>query len=516
MRLGTRARGTNRVGIAALLLPMLPMLPGAPAGAATRTFPGCGATLKKCIENVPAGSKIVLKTNNKVIIPAGGLDFTKNLSLVAAKGFKPKLGPATGIAYVNWSHSADDGRITVKGIHFVQSAFAAQFSGTAVGGEVVFKNNEIDFDTGSNGDHGISIYYSDDSRGSMIIRNNHINSSGNGIDVRMQGGRNFIVGNTTTAPNLIDSAGGIFAGAAAGSPKATVANNVVHDVAGCGCGSPAGMYILVNDTPQYDVDVLNNTIVRVGDNFSGGNNAVGLQVSSPTSVGASMNVRLYNNDVVESWTGMQVDQPHDDYTVAGGGNNTFDIGEGGDVTRPEDVGTITHHDPMFVDEAGSNFRLQSTSKLRDKGKTCIESTPIPRSDAARRFRVSGGGVDVGAYEFGSKLAGSVGGISRSGNDSASTVFGTKGVDVICGLGGGDDLVGRKGNDFIFGGDGPDLVAGDEGNDRLWGQAGNDQGFGEAGRDHVNMKDGVQGNDSAHGGMGDDTCTTDPQDERQSC
>ena len=41
-------------------------------------------------------------------------------------------------------------------------------------------------------------------------------------------------------------------------------------------------------------------------------------------------------------------------------------------------------------------------------------------------------------------------------------------------------------------------------------------FGGDGNDHLNVKDGIGGNDRAYGGPGDDTCLADPGDLKVSC
>jgi hypothetical protein len=178
--------------------------------------------------------------------------------------------------------------------------------------------------------------------------------------------------------------------------------------------------------------------------------------------------------------------------------------------------------------AGSTIKLRTDQLIPiantltiDKGLRIvaapgITSTPIPRSDAARRFRVHGGGVDIGSFEFGSNLPGHVEGVSRSGSDSPDAIKGTPGVDVLCGVGGNDAIQAGGGRDFVSGGTASDQLFGGGGADRLYGDLGKDHVFGEDGGDYLNVKDGVVGNDSADGGRGSDTCKTDQNDTRISC
>lgn len=76
------------------------------------------------------------------------------------------------------------------------------------------------------------------------------------------------------------------------------------------------------------------------------------------------------------------------------------------------------------------------------GQTCIDITPLPRGDAAQKFRVAGKAVDIGAYERGSTISGSVPGFNISGADLADVVTGSSGRDILCGLGDADTLNGR--------------------------------------------------------------------------
>lgn len=102
------------------------------------------------------------------------------------------------------------------------------------------------------------------------------------------------------------------------------------------------------------------------------------------------------------------------------------------------------------------------------------------------------------------------------NPAGCTIFGTPGNDVlngtprrdvICGFGGNDRIDGRGGDDVIRGGAGDDILIGGPGNDKL---------FGEGGNDRLNVRDGVRGNDLAHGGVGVDICVRDQRDRARSC
>lgn len=108
-------------------------------------------------------------------------------------------------------------------------------------------------------------------------------------------------------------------------------------------------------------------------------------------------------------------------------------------------------------------------------------------------------------------------------DSADIIYGGKGSDAIYGNAGNDSLFGGGSSvdpmdtgDVIYAGYGADSVLGNGGDDSLYGGgsvadpsdlgdtinggAGNDQIFGNGGADNLN---GAEGNDSLHGGVGDD-------------
>ena len=163
----------------------------------------------------------------------------------------------------------------------------------------------------------------------------------------------------------------------------------------------------------------------------------------------------------------------------------------------DQVETPTSVAPAFLDPGTGDYRLGPLSELRNAGVTCIAGLPLPRADAAASFRLAGAAVDVGAYERGSTVEGTVRGVNRSGTDVANRLVGTPGRDILCGLGGKDWLEGRGGGDFLFGG------------------PGRDRGYGGPGRDRIDMRDGA-GGDLAAGGGGRDVCLADPGDVRRSC
>ena len=135
------------------------------------------------------------------------------------------------------------------------------------------------------------------------------------------------------------------------------------------------------------------------------------------------------------------------------------------------------------------------------------------------------------------------GCTIMGTPGDDTINGTNGNDVICALGGNDMVSGRNGNDVIYAGSGNDrshgetllgsLLASDFGKDTIYGGPGDDALDGGSGDDTVIDTEGTDtlrgsggndtivtadgaGGDTADGGLGTDTCRTDPNDTRTSC
>ena len=330
--------------------------------------------------------------------------------------------------------------------------------------------------------------------GTLTIRNNRIAVGGTGIDARVQGGTVTIAGNQVygTGPHAIY--GGIFLYLAE-SPEfeGRIESNVVHH-------ANEGIRVKVFSPQIFDLMLLNNTVDGVGDSAS----STGPGVHLTAEDGAILNARFFNNVISNTYgDGIQVDTTGS-VDVVGDRNDEYHV-PGNAFDHP--VGPLLHLKPGYVDRAAKNFRLSPTSALVNAGQTCIDLTSLPRGDAAQRFRVAGKAVDVGAYERGSTVSGSVFGFNLSGADLADVITGSSGRDILCGLGEADTLKGGGGPDLIFGGDG---------NDHLWGDGGPDRVSGELGADRVNVRDGVHGNDVAIGGAGQDTCLADRGDTRIRC
>jgi hypothetical protein len=459
-----------------------------PTAAAVRTFPGCGATLEACINTSPAGTTIRLRTNSLIAVP-DTLDVAKGLSFEAAAGFKPKIGRSGTVATLSFMPGPGQ-TVSFRGIELRQVSVTAEAT-SGTGYRFVFENNKVRLNGGSSGASGVEAWFSGTSRASVLVRNNDISSSSSGIHVRVHGGPATVTGNRITAPVYGDSSQGISLNFGAAATTALVANNVVHDVSGCNCGSASGIYVAANQGATLTARILNNTVVDVGPEFA--NPGIYVLAFDPGTVNAS----IRNNTVTTAGFGISLNEQGGTIVATGDRNNTFANAQA-DAIGTSDFGTTFHAAPKFVNGGANDYRLAKGSPLVDRGATCIAGSPLPRSDLARRFRIAGRGVDIGAYERGSMRPGSVRGRSVTGSDAASTIAGSAGVDVLCGMGGADTLDGRGGPDFLYGGLGPDRLLGGDGADLL------------------DARDGVGGNDRANGGPGFDVCRRDSGDRKTAC
>jgi RTX calcium-binding nonapeptide repeat (4 copies) len=438
--------------------------------------------------SAPPNATVLLRTDRLIHIPSS-LTVTKGLTLRAAPGFRPRIGPWHGLAELVVQPAGPRGVVSVSGIRFQEVAVGIEFA-RGSRHRAVFAHNVVRFDSGSNGGRGVDIFYSSASRGSLSVHDNDISSTGTGIRVRAQGGPALVSRNRVTAPDSTLSEGGIqlFA-ASSGTVQATLADNLVHDVAGCFCGNPAGILSDAFDSATLDLRVVGNTVARVGLPSA---SAYGIWIATPDAA-AHVDASFYDN-VVSSTTGPNLELASSS-TATGNLNDSYG-GSAPDALGSFDLGTLLTVDPRFAGAASGDFRLAAGSPLVDAGQTCITGQPLARSDLGGRFRVAGNGVDIGAYERRSRFSGATRGRNRSGSDAADVLRGGRGRDVLCGLGGDDRMSGLGGADWIDPGAGADIV-----------HAG-------PGSDHVQAVDGSR--DVIFCGPGVDTAFADPADVLHGC
>jgi hypothetical protein len=469
------------------------LVPATGASAAVRTFPGpCGATLTDCINAAPSGATIRLRTNNLIAIPDSFIS-AKPLKFEAAKGFKPKIGrngPVT--AQLRFSIMGPKGGVWFRGITFRQVNIVVTYS---VGSHhTVFEGNTVRLNSGSSGDSGFFLSYGTVAVGPITIRDNDISASGVGLYVYAQGGTATIVGNTVTSPRVGDSSVGILFSASAANVKAVIANNLVHHVSDCNCGTATGIVVVTSDLATLNAWVVNNTVADIGNNLS--DPFRGIVIRSPSMAPGRANVRVYNNVVSGATTGIYL-EAGSRLEVTGDRNDVFASPQP-TFLNSHQIGTTLHKNPRFKNANGPNYRLKGSSALSNAAEPCVPGLALPREDAAGRFRYFGRSLDIGAFERGSTAKGSAKGVSKTGTKRANRLRGTNGRDVLCGFAGNDKLFGLGGPDNLFGGLGKDEVFGGDGNDR------------------IDVHDGAKGNDSADGGPGQNVCLTDANDRRVSC
>jgi hypothetical protein len=445
------------------------------------------AVLQDCIDGAAPGDTIRIATDTPI---AEFADIGKSLTLRAAPGFHPTISFG-GRA----SASAGSIAVVVRDITF-NGPFEGQFSGGSGHSLTVRHVQVIDSSTSSGSGIAVSttVPGSFDVIGSTVDVNDYqspqmyLQASGASGDVAFR-----IIGNHLKGAGASSGGGGIdLSLLGSGSTRADIYNNAIWDAAGCNCGGESGIFIDPQDTVQAVVNVVGNTFDRIH------SNAVGLD--NRVAAGGHLSLTVFDNAITNSddsavYLGDTVADP---FTYQAGYNDFFGNGRANELLGHSNGVANIHKAPGYINGAGGDFRLKSTSALINKGLVCTPGG-VSNLDAAGRSRLAGPTVDIGAYEFGSAPETGRAFVGGSGVDS---LLGTPGADIICGLGGADFIDGEGGNDYVNGGAGPDFVVGGPGSDRVFGGPGNDT---VCGRDSVN------GNDRVDGGKGNDGYRADPGD-----
>ncbi|NNF99401.1 MAG: hypothetical protein HKM93_08485, partial [Desulfobacteraceae bacterium] len=206
-----------------------------------------------------------------------------------------------------------------------------------------------------NGGGGIGMNASD---GTPIIRNNLIsgNSCSRGGGIYMINGSSPLIVQNVIVNNVAESAGGgIYWLVPLGDPGPVVVNNTI-----VGNFSPEGSGVYA-DGYDESAELTNNLIIA-----RPGLNAIGCGDNPPI---------INSNDIYSSlgpaYTGICTDQ----------------TGLNGNISV----------DPLFVDIASDDYRLDPESPVIDVGDSTEPN--LPATDIAGSARIVGAGVDMGAYEF---------------------------------------------------------------------------------------------------------------------
>jgi Ca2+-binding RTX toxin-like protein len=173
--------------------------------------------------------------------------------------------------------------------------------------------------------------------------------------------------------------------------------------------------------------------------------------------------------------------------------------------------------PGFTDERGSSNEVEISISLGGGDHDLVNIVGEGAADHFVAGRSSGslgllGRVNANADES----SGLDADITLIVGIEQLTLFGNGGADTLSGAGGygtGESYVAHM---YISGVDGADSLTGGEAADNIYGGPGMDTLKGGPGPDYLNSQDGVQGNDEVFGGIGNDSCVTDPGDSKTSC
>lgn len=486
-----------------------------PARAATLEYPSlaCPSSLQDCINMADAGDRILIASDDPI---EEDISFFKSLTISHKPNVRPVITgvgtkDATGKFIVGSDANGAPTKVTLDGISFRDIGVSFQ-ADSGTGHRFVIKNSSVEHSniSGASGIHfGIGV-----PGVSVAAINNRVKTTNFGISLSTSGSSTgrveaLVTRNSVTASVPAQSYGGIDLSSGDGvNLRARVTNNVIHTTGGSGHDFAAGIKTYTSEFSSMDVKILNNTI----DNLQ----TAGAFHFQHSAGDTRFKATIYNNTVSRSEKAFsKLPDSTANSSIRAGYNNYFNL-EAGNSIAPFRLGPRNRSlNPRFVNPApgSTNYRIKSSSLLRNKGNDCVPGG-IERIDAARRFRIDGSHVDIGAFERGAGAPGNRRIIT--GSSSRDVLTGGSASDVICGLGGTDTLKGLAGSDRVYASAGNDVVRGGRGADKLSGGTGRDDVYGEGGRDRVNTKDGVRGNDLAHGGSRNDSCTTDRNDTRTSC
>ena len=221
-----------------------------------------------------------------------------------------------------------------------------------------------------------------------VFRNNTARSSGGAMYLTSDHMAALVIRNNVIQDN---SAGGAYAGIHAKSPMGSVSlignvitGNVVTSstaISGAGVRTDYGTINVVNNTIAY------NRILNP-DGF-----AAGLWVENSRAASRST---IYNNIF---WGNEAKTSP--DLSVSNWENAPVDIQWNDfDPARVSASGNMANNimmDPWFQNPSGNNFRLASSSALINVGSNVAPG--LPTTDVVGHPRITGGIVDIGAYEY---------------------------------------------------------------------------------------------------------------------
>ena len=222
-----------------------------------------------------------------------------------------------------------------------------------------------------------------------IIRNNRGASQGSGVlmenDSHTAGvltlENNLISDNTVTEVSASSDGGGVLMWNSYGIH--IIRNNIIARNTAQGTSSRGGGLWVGHSTPQV-AHLIGNTIYGNQANEGGG---------IYLNFGEIVNV--YNNIIYGNTASEGEDIYFRDVDISNGYNNNYSNMFGTWTASGNNLNT----DPLFVDPANDDFRLQSASPMINAGTSSVPSPPgLPSTDYEGNPRVCGPALDIGAYE----------------------------------------------------------------------------------------------------------------------
>lgn len=405
----TRKSNVNK-GMKVILLFACSLLISLTAAHATiLNYPGpapCNTTFQSCIDSSSPGDVIQIATDGPI---DESLELKHSLTLKPAAGFTPVLSKTNDI-WVS-STGASDNDFTIQGITMERGIIIASNNGTGklkvsiVGNNIVkgyatnptieIRGNSLSDITFFISDNRITVPAAHQINGISIHGQGSATRTGSikGNTIVMEGsdqGAAIYLSNANQSLN-VDITGNVISGNnysqgiemfqyGSGSASINIRNNLITGQSGH-AGSP-GAISINGSAGSINFNLSNNTL-------SGNQEAI--YIGGRKDLGAVITGKVENNIITNS-TQAGLDILSDiSATVSNRNNLLFNNDIDFFTAGP---GTV-FQDPKFI--GGGNYRLQPISPAIDAGN----NTPgggLPPTDLDGLNRISGGTVDIGAYE----------------------------------------------------------------------------------------------------------------------
>jgi hypothetical protein len=285
---------------------------------------------------------------------------------------------------------------------------------TGFSDDLLIENNTM---TRSQAEHGIYVGNSGDR---PVIRHNVVwGNNANGIHMNgdlSQGGDGIISGAVVEGNVIHDN--GVAGGSGIncdGVQSSIIRNNLLYN----NHASGISLYQIDGGQPARNNQVLNNTIVMASD----ARWAINIQNASTGNV--VRNNILYNQQSFRGSIAISADSLPGfvsdtnvimDRFSADGGDTRVTLAAWRSATSQDMHSIIATPAALFVNFAGNDYHLSSTSPARDAGGTIANVT----DDLESAPRPQGSAFDIGAYEFPASTAPVTLSVTRTGNGTVSS------------------------------------------------------------------------------------------------